>query len=102
MTSLFPTGHAIGITSEAGTDVLIHIGVNTVKLKGKYFTPMVKEGDKVKQGDLLIRFDLEQIKAAGYETVTPVIVTLTQNEVEVFETTESEIEKNDILLTLVV
>ncbi|AJS58198.1 beta-glucoside-specific PTS transporter subunit IIABC [Paenibacillus sp. IHBB 10380] len=102
VTSLFPTGHAIGITSEAGTDVLMHIGVNTVKLKGKHFTPMVKEGDKVKQGDLLIRFDLEQIKAAGYETVTPVIVTLTQNEVEVFETTQSEIEKNDILLTLVV
>lgn len=101
VTSLFPTGHAIGITSEAGTDVLIHIGVNTVSLKGKYFTPMVKEGDKVKQGDLLIRFDLEQIKAAGYETTTPVIVTLTQNEVEIFETTQSEINKNDILLTLV-
>ena len=101
VTSLFPTGHAIGITSEAGTDVLIHIGVNTVSLKGKYFTPMVKEGDKVEQGDLLIRFDLEQIKAAGYETTTPVIVTLTQNEVEIFETTQSEINKNDILLTLV-
>lgn len=101
VTSLFPTGHAIGITSEAGTDVLIHIGVNTVSLKGKYFTPMVKEGDRVKQGDLLIRFDLEQIKAAGFETTTPVIVTLTQNEVDVIETTQSEIRKNDILLTLV-
>ena len=101
VTSLFPTGHAIGITSEAGTDVLIHIGVNTVSLKGKYFTPMVKEGDKVEQGDLLIRFDLEQIKAAGYETTTPVIVTLTQNEVEIFETTQFKINKNDILLTLV-
>lgn len=101
VTSLFPTGHAIGITSEAGTDVLIHIGVNTVSLKGKYFTSMVKEGDNVKRGDVLIRFDLDQIKAAGYETTTPVIVTLTQNEVEIFETTHSEINKNDILLTLV-
>ncbi|UQZ36882.1 PTS beta-glucoside transporter subunit EIIBCA [Paenibacillus sp. PK3_47] len=101
VTSIFPTGHAIGITSAAGTEVLIHIGINTVGLKGKHFTPVVKEGDAVRQGDLLIRFDLEQIKAAGYQTVTPVIVTLTQKEVEVFETDQQQVEVNEVLLTLV-
>lgn len=101
VTSLFPTGHAIGITSDAGTDVLIHIGINTVGLKGKHFTPVVKEGDLVKQGDLLIRFDLDQIQAAGYQTITPVIVTLTQTEVEIFETDSETVQQNEVLLTLV-
>ncbi|RRJ66531.1 PTS beta-glucoside transporter subunit EIIBCA [Paenibacillus oralis] len=101
VTSLFPTGHAIGLTSAAGTDILIHIGINTVSLKGKYFKPAVKEGDAVKQGDVLIEFDLEQIQAAGYQTVTPVIVTLTEREVEIFETDQESIEKNDVLLTLI-
>ncbi|MDU7474178.1 MAG: beta-glucoside-specific PTS transporter subunit IIABC [Paenibacillus macerans] len=101
VTSLFPTGHALGLTSAAGTDILIHIGINTVSLKGKYFKPAVKEGDAVKQGDVLIEFDLEQIQAAGYQTVTPVIVTLTEREVEIFETDQEKIEKNDVLLTLI-
>ncbi|TYA13134.1 PTS beta-glucoside transporter subunit EIIBCA [Paenibacillus faecis] len=101
VTSLFPTGHAIGITSNAGTDILIHIGINTVSLKGKFFNPVVKEGDVVKQGDVLIEFDIEQIQAAGYQTVTPVIVTLTQKEVEVFETDKASVKRNEVLLTLI-
>lgn len=102
VTSLFPTGHAIGLTTNAGTEILIHIGINTVALKGKYFSPVVQEGDIVRQGDLLIQFDIDKIKEAGYETVTPVIVTLTQQEVDVFETTQEQVQKNDVLLTLVV
>lgn len=102
VTSLFPTGHAIGLTTNAGTEILIHIGINTVALKGKYFSPVVQEGDIVRQGDLLIQFDIDKIKEAGYETVTPVIVTLTQQEVDVFETNQEQVEKNDVLLTLVV
>ncbi|MFC9712368.1 beta-glucoside-specific PTS transporter subunit IIABC [Paenibacillus sp. NPDC056933] len=102
VTSLFPTGHAIGLTTNAGTEILIHVGINTVALKGKHFSPVVQEGDIVRQGDLLIQFELEQIKEAGYETVTPVIVTLTQQEVDVFETTQEQVQKNDVLLTLVV
>ncbi|MGG4478937.1 beta-glucoside-specific PTS transporter subunit IIABC [Paenibacillus illinoisensis] len=102
VTSLFPTGHAIGLTTGTGTEILIHIGINTVALKGKHFTPVVQEGDIVRQGDLLIQFDIEQIKQAGYETVTPVIVTLTQHEVDVFETSQEHVQKNDVLLTLVV
>ncbi|WP_433922596.1 beta-glucoside-specific PTS transporter subunit IIABC [Paenibacillus taichungensis] len=102
VTSLFPTGHAIGLTTNAGTEILIHIGINTVALKGKHFSPVVKEGDIVRQGDLLIQFEIDKIKEAGYETVTPVIVTLTQQEVDVFETTQEHVQKNDVLLTLVV
>ncbi|RGL32265.1 PTS beta-glucoside transporter subunit EIIBCA [Paenibacillus polymyxa] len=102
VTSLFPTGHAIGLTSKAGTEILIHIGINTVALKGKHFNPVVQEGDIVKQGDLLIQFDREQIIEAGYEIVTPVIVTLTKNKVDVFETNQEQIQKNEVLLTLVV
>ncbi|WP_339786169.1 beta-glucoside-specific PTS transporter subunit IIABC [Paenibacillus sp. FSL R7-0313] len=102
VTSLFPTGHAIGLTTNAGTEILIHIGINTVALKGKHFSPVVQEGDIVRQGDLLIQFDIDKIKEAGYETVTPVIVTLTQQEVDVFETTQEQVQKNDVLLTLVV
>ncbi|MGN7415985.1 beta-glucoside-specific PTS transporter subunit IIABC [Paenibacillus sp. SAF-068] len=102
VTSLFPTGHAIGLTTNTGTEILIHIGINTVALKGKHFSPVVQEGDIVRQGDLLIQFDIDKIEEAGYETVTPVIVTLTQQEVDVFETTQEQIQKNDVLLTLVV
>ncbi|WP_413405681.1 beta-glucoside-specific PTS transporter subunit IIABC [Paenibacillus amylolyticus] len=102
ITSLFPTGHAIGLTTNAGTEILIHVGINTVALKGKHFSPVVQEGDIVRQGDLLIQFDIDKIKEAGYETVTPVIVTLTQQEVDVFETTQAQVQKNDVLLTLVV
>ncbi|WP_342417324.1 beta-glucoside-specific PTS transporter subunit IIABC [Paenibacillus sp. FSL R10-2782] len=102
VTSLFPTGHAIGLTSNGGTEILIHIGINTVALKGKHFNPVVKEGDSVKQGELLIQFDREQIIEAGYEIVTPVIVTLTKNKVDVFETNQEQIQKNEVLLTLVV
>ncbi|WP_366346607.1 beta-glucoside-specific PTS transporter subunit IIABC [Paenibacillus amylolyticus] len=102
VTSLFPTGHAIGLTTNTGTEILIHIGINTVALKGKHFSPVVQEGDIVRQGDLLIQFDINKIKEAGYETVTPVIVTLTQQEVDVFDTTQEQVQKNDVLLTLVV
>ncbi|WP_068496840.1 beta-glucoside-specific PTS transporter subunit IIABC [Paenibacillus kribbensis] len=102
VTSLFPTGHAIGLTTHAGTEILIHVGINTVALKGKFFNPAVQEGDIVKQGDLLIQFDREQIIEAGYEIVTPIIVTQTKNKVDMFETNLEQIQKNDVLLTLVV
>ncbi len=75
LTTFFPTGHAIGITTANGADVLIHIGMNTVDLDGKGFTPKKQQGDKVKKGDLLLEFDIETIKGAGLSTITPVIVT---------------------------
>ncbi|WP_152658131.1 beta-glucoside-specific PTS transporter subunit IIABC [Oceanobacillus sp. CFH 90083] len=73
--SLFQTKHAIGLRSEDGLELLIHIGLDTVNLEGKYFEAHVEQGQAVKQGDLLISFDSDKIKEAGYPTVTPVIVT---------------------------
>ncbi|SEL72337.1 PTS system, beta-glucosides-specific IIC component [Kosakonia sacchari] len=73
--STFDSGHAIGISSTGGAEILIHVGINTVQLEGQYFQMQVKEGDVVQKGQLLLTFDLDEIKKAGYDTVTPVIVT---------------------------
>ncbi|OMF40686.1 beta-glucoside-specific PTS transporter subunit IIABC [Paenibacillus peoriae] len=102
ITTVFPTGHAIGITSNDGAEILIHVGVNTVKLKGQFFDKRVKEGDIVKQGQLLLEFDIEQIKAAGYTTSTPIIVTNSAQYLDVLNTMETEVKREDYLLTVVV
>lgn len=75
VSALFPTKHAIGITTDAGADLLIHIGMDTVQLEGKFFTAHVSQGDYVKPGQLLIEFDMEEIKAAGKPLTTPIVVT---------------------------
>ena len=74
---VFDTKHAIGITSDEGMEVLIHIGLDTVQLNGEPFNVHVKVGDKVKVGDLLAEFDMDKIKEAGYKTVTPIIISNT-------------------------
>lgn len=101
VTTIFPTKHAIGIISEEGVEILIHIGINTVQLEGKYFTQIAKQGDKVKIGDLLAKFDIEKIKEAGYETITPVIVTNTKDYLDVLADDIKQINKGEILLTVV-
>lgn len=75
VTTLFETKHAVGVTSDSGIEVLIHVGLNTVALEGKYFTALVKEGDTVRRGQTLLTFDQKAIAEAGYDTTTPVIVT---------------------------
>ncbi|ALP37848.1 PTS beta-glucoside transporter subunit IIABC [Paenibacillus sp. IHB B 3084] len=102
ITTVFPTGHAIGITSNDGAEILIHVGVNTVKLKGQFFDKRVKEGDVVTQGQLLLEFDIEQIQAAGYPTATPIIVTNSAQYLDVLKTAESEVKRQDYLMTVVV
>ncbi|WPP40103.1 beta-glucoside-specific PTS transporter subunit IIABC [Paenibacillus hunanensis] len=102
LTSLFSSGHAIGITSNNGVDVLIHVGQDTVKLKGKYFTPKVKQGDTVKKGDLLMEFDVEAIKAAGYVLTTPVIISNSGNYLDVIETGKKSVSYQEDLLTVVI
>ncbi|MFD1179138.1 beta-glucoside-specific PTS transporter subunit IIABC [Paenibacillus puldeungensis] len=102
VTTVFPTGHAIGITSDGGVQLLIHVGVNTVRLKGQFFDKQVKEGDKVQRGQLLLNFDVEKIKAAGYDPSTSVIVTNTADYLDVLKTTEKEVKPGDYLLTTVV
>lgn len=71
---LFETKHAIIITSDQGAEILIHIGLDTVNLKGQFFTTFASVGQKVKPGDLLIEFELEELKKAGYDTITPMVV----------------------------
>ncbi len=71
---MFETGHAVSLIADFGAEVLIHIGLETVSLKGKHFTVHAANGDKVKKGQLLIEFDLEAIKAEGFNTITPMLV----------------------------
>ncbi|PEL82554.1 PTS beta-glucoside transporter subunit EIIBCA [Bacillus wiedmannii] len=101
VSTVFPTGHAIGITSEEGAEILIHIGINTVQLEGKYYSSVVKQGDQVKQGDLLVNFDIEKIKEAGYPVTTPIIITNTDRYVEVVENGKDTVRSKEGLLTLI-
>ncbi len=73
--TLFDTKHAIGITSTDGIEILIHVGINTVELDGKYYEAYIQEGDKVAAGQLLLEFDMDKIKEDGYDITTPVIIT---------------------------
>lgn len=75
ITLAFPTGHAFGMLTEDGLEILIHVGFDTVELDGKHFTPRVAKGDTVKRGDVLVEFDLEKVKAAGYPVTTPLVIT---------------------------
>ncbi|MED4041313.1 beta-glucoside-specific PTS transporter subunit IIABC [Niallia taxi] len=101
VTVLFPTKHAIGLTSDKGTELLIHIGLDTVNLKGKYFTSYIKEGDRITVGQPLVDFDMEQIKGEGYETVTPIIIT-NSNQYKVINNLASGLvnEKDNIIDTI--
>ena len=71
---MFDTGHAVSIVSDDGAEVLVHVGLDTVGLKGQFYTAHVKTGDRIKAGDLLIEFDMEGISGAGYQVITPVVV----------------------------
>lgn len=101
VTTVFPTGHAIGITSDNGAELLIHVGVNTVKLKGKHFNKRVKEGDKVEPGQLLLEFDVAAIREEGFVTATPVIVTNSASYLDVLKSGAAEIKNGEQLLTLI-
>ena len=102
VTTMFPTGHAIGLLTKKGTEILIHIGMDTVEMEGKGFTVHVAQGDKVKQGQLLIEFDIEAIKAAGHPIITPVIVTNTASYKEIKTVEGTVIKKGDDLISTVV
>lgn len=93
--TFFPTGHAIGLKSADGVELLIHVGMDTVKLNGEGFTPKAKQGDHVKKGDLLLEFDIAKIKAAGYSIVSPVIVTNTDDYTDVIPTDAASVNAGD-------
>ena len=101
VSALFPTGHAIGLVSDTGAEVLIHVGMDTVKLEGKGFKPLVAVGDRVKQGQKLLEFDIKLIEDAGYSLVTPVLITNSAKYAEVVSTTEKEVKAGSNLLTLI-
>lgn len=102
VTMIFPTAHAVGITSDEGTEILMHIGMDTVQLDGEGFTPHVKQGDHVVKGQLLIEFDIQKIEKAGYSVITPIVITNSQNYLDVITTDKESIASTDQLMTVVI
>lgn len=98
LTTLFPTKHALGITSDDGVEVLIHIGLNTVQLNGEGFTAHVQQGARVSRGQHLLSFDLADVKKKGYCLQTPVIITNTKDYLEILSTMQKEVVPDDVLL----
>ena len=97
---MFTTGHAVSLVSDAGAEILIHVGLETVSLEGKPFTIHVQNGQKVKKGDLMIEVDLEAIKAAGLNTITPVLICNT-DDYKTFNThTGASVTNADVVIEL--
>lgn len=101
--TLFPTKHAIGLISDNGLELLIHIGIDTVQLEGKYFTAHVKQGETVKKGQPLVTFDMAAIKQAGYSIETPVVVTNAADYLDILETQKTSLsaDSDEVLTALV-
>ena len=99
--TVFDTKHAVGLSTESGMELLIHIGINTVELNGKYFTSHVKNGDHVKKGQLLVSFDMEKVKAAGYDVTTPLIVTNSDDYKDMKILSEDSVTPSDKVLEIV-
>ena len=97
--TLFPTKHAIGMVSEAGLELLIHVGLDTVQLEGKYFESLVQQGERVKQGGLLLRFDKKKIEEEGYSLETPVNVTNYTDYLDILENQGETVGPDDALIT---
>lgn len=98
--SLSKSGHAIGLVSDNGAEMLIHIGIDTVKLKGLHFSPKVTAGTKVAVGDILMEFDLVEIEKAGYSTITPVIITNIQEYSSIKPAGSSTVKEQELLYTV--
>jgi len=100
VTTVFPTGHAAAVTTEDGAEVLIHIGLDTVKLNGSHFTIVASEGQKVKAGDLLIEADLAQIKAEGYDIITPIVICNSDDFSEILPEADKDVVQGDPIVVL--
>ncbi len=101
VSNIFETGHAVCITTESGGELLIHIGIDTVKMDGKGFTKKVSDGDKVHAGDILVEADLEEIKNAGYQTTTMMILTNTDEFGNVTKAEPAEVKTTSKVMTLI-
>ena len=97
---IFETGHAVTLTSEGGAEILIHVGLDTVELKGKHYTIHAHDGDKVKKGDLLIEFDTAAIVADGYDVITPVVICNSDDYSTIQPHTGKTVAPGDLILEL--
>ncbi|MBV7508399.1 beta-glucoside-specific PTS transporter subunit IIABC [Bacillus sp. sid0103] len=102
ITTIFKTKHAIGITSDNGAEILIHVGIDTVKLNGKHFTSHVKDGEFVEVGDTLVTFDLDAIRSEGYDLITPVIITNPDRYQSIKPVKEGKVNSSEAFMALLV
>lgn len=100
VTMVFPTKHAVGMMMDSGAELIIHVGIDTVQLDGKYFTAHVEGNTKVKKGQLLLEFDMQGIKDAGYDVTTPVIVSNTDEFSQVIPCENNQVNSGDVLINL--
>lgn len=100
VSTLFPTLHAVGITTAGGVEILIHVGLDTVNLKGEHFTAHVETGKAVSKGDLLLEADLKAIADAGYHTITPVLICNSADFNEVVPEEEKDVKPGDCILRI--
>ncbi len=96
---MFDTGHAVNLISGSGIEILIHIGLETVALKGKHFTTLRETGDQVKRGDELIRFDLDGLKADGYNTIIPIVI-CNSDSYSSIDTVAGDVRTGDRIITV--
>lgn len=96
----FETKHAVSISAENGVEIIVHVGLDTVNLKGEHFTAHKQQGDKVKAGELLLEFDMKAIKAAGYDVITPVIICNTPDFPDMVCHTGQDVKELDTIIEL--
>lgn len=101
ISTFFPTGHAIGITTDLGAEILIHVGMDTVEMNGDGFEPQKSQGDKVKKGELLLKFNIDKIKAARHPVTTPVIITNSDDYADVIPTNALKVNSGDELIQII-
>lgn len=97
---LFETKHAVSIVSEQGTEILIHVGLDTINLRGEFFKSFVKATDKVKAGDLLLQFDMDKILEAGYDLITPIVICNTNKYSNITAYTGKAVKELDRIMVL--
>ena len=100
LTVVFETKHAVSVTTDKGAEIIIHVGLDTVRLNGEHYTSHKKQGDRVKAGDLLLEFDIEAIKSAEYEVVTPVIICNHQEFPDMVCHTGKDVKELDVIIEL--
>lgn len=96
----FQTGHAIGLVNNEGTEALIHVGIDTVNLNGEFFHPQKQSGDEIKKGEVLLKFDIDKIKDAGYDIVTPVIISNTNDYADITTVSQGNVSKLQPILCI--